>query len=159
MTQSVGPLVEVHLRQFPVPVYSRAQQHSEELMREFTLILEQQRDEERHRVPAGLLDLIERLEAQYGTFGAEQEKLLEEAVDSGRAEIPDVTYRVPAEVAAAARELGNMLDEADEFCRQGTHLLTLTTPEESLRFRRWFLAEFERQVAGEPPLPWPDYAG
>ena len=52
-----------------------------------------------------------------------------------------------------------MLDEADEYCRRGDHLLTLATPPEELRFRRWFISEFVDQVNGAPPTPWPDVAG
>ena len=50
-----------------------------------------------------------------------------------------------------------MLDEADESCTRGDHLLTLATPEE-LRFRCWFIGEFVAQINGAPPTPWPDVA-
>jgi hypothetical protein len=50
-----------------------------------------------------------------------------------------------------------MLDEADEYCRRGEHLLTLETPPELVRFRRWYLQEFVNQIAGAAPEPWPDY--
>jgi hypothetical protein len=51
-----------------------------------------------------------------------------------------------------------MLDEVDEFCRQGKHLLTLATPPELVAYRRWYLGEFIAQLAGRPATPWPDYA-
>ncbi len=60
---------------------------------------------------------------------------------------------MPPEVAAAARRLGDLLDEADEFCRSG-HLLTVATQPESVAFRRWYLGEFQRQIDGHPPGPW-----
>ncbi len=50
-----------------------------------------------------------------------------------------------------------MLDEADAYCRQGSHLLTLQTPPDQRAFRTWFLAEFLSQLAGGPPTPWPEY--
>ncbi|MDP9441273.1 MAG: hypothetical protein M3P34_03640 [Actinomycetota bacterium] len=49
-----------------------------------------------------------------------------------------------------------MLDEPDEFCRSGNQLLTLATPPELLAFRRWYLREFNAQLQGQPPLPWPE---
>jgi len=52
-----------------------------------------------------------------------------------------------------------MLDEADDYCRRGDHLLTLATPAEELRFRRWFVGEFVEQLGGAAPTPWPAYAG
>ena len=51
-----------------------------------------------------------------------------------------------------------MLDEADAYCREGAHLLTVATPPEELRFRRWFISEFVVQVGGAAPTPWPDYS-
>jgi hypothetical protein len=47
-----------------------------------------------------------------------------------------------------------MLDETDEFCREGA-LLTLAPPEDVVAFRRWYLAELVEQVAGRPAQPWP----
>ncbi len=49
------------------------------------------------------------------------------------------------------------MDEADDYCRAGQHLLTLVTPPEALAFRRWYLGEFVRQIAGEQPRPWTDW--
>ena len=54
----------------------------------------------------------------------------------------------------AAAEFDALLDEADDYCRAGETLLTLATPAPALAFRRWFLGEFVRQAAGEPPRPW-----
>ena len=51
-----------------------------------------------------------------------------------------------------------MLEEADDYCRRGDHLLTLATPEEERRFRRWFIGEFVDQIEGKPPTPWPGAA-
>ena len=81
---------------------------------------------------------------------------MEEALERGESEI-DLTYHVPPAAAGAAQQLGDMLDEADEYCRRGNHLLTLATPAEELRFRRWFISEFVDQLRGAPPTPWPDY--
>jgi hypothetical protein len=39
---------------------------------------------------------------------------------------------LPAGVGPAAQQLGDMLDEADEYCRRGDHLLTLAAPREEL---------------------------
>ncbi|MBA2438213.1 MAG: hypothetical protein H0V52_07665, partial [Acidimicrobiia bacterium] len=55
---------------------------------------------------------------------------------------------------AACITLGELLDESDEFCKKGEHLLTLTTPAEPLALRRWFLGEFVAQIDGADPTPW-----
>jgi hypothetical protein len=63
-------------------------------------------------------------------------------------------YRVPLAAGEACVELNAMLDEADEFCREGD-LLTLATPADQVAFRRWFLGEFVEQLGGGAPTPWP----
>jgi len=64
---------------------------------------------------------------------------------------------VPADVGGASVALGVMLDEADAYCREGRHLLTLSTPPEALAYRRWYLLQFVDQVAGRPPRSWSDW--
>ena len=46
-----------------------------------------------------------------------------------------------------------MLDETDEFCRDGT-LLTLQADDDVVAFRRWYLREVVDQIAGRPARPW-----
>ncbi len=159
--QDLGPLVEIHVRRLPVRIWALAQEHTDELLREFTLIAEQVRDEpdgpDARPVPVRLTRLVEEVTANYSGFTGEEEARLFRAAADGEGEI-DLTYKVPAAVSAAARHLADLLDEADDYCRAGEHLLTLATPPELVRFRNWFLEEFIRQVDGAPPLPWPDYA-
>ena len=33
-------------------------------------------------------------------------------------------------------------------------LITVAMPEDCRAFREWFLEEFARQAAGQPPTPW-----
>ena len=149
-------LVEVRLEQLPLDVYRQTSEHNDELLREFALIKERDPDESRS-VPRRLLALIAELEARFSAFSAEQTRQLEAALARGEKAI-DLVYRVPPEVRQATIDLGRMLDEADDFCREGKDLLTLATPPAALAFRRWFLEEFVRQIDGEPPRPWPEYA-
>jgi hypothetical protein len=51
-----------------------------------------------------------------------------------------------------------VLDEVDEFCRAGRHLLTLAAPEDIAAYRRWSLGEVALQIDGAPPMSWPQYA-
>lgn len=147
-------LVEVHLRALPLDVWQRAQEHVDGLLREFVLIV--QDEEARAATPGRLLALIEELSAGYGEFSEEQRREMQAAMERGDRVI-DLTYRVPAAAAGAAQQLADMLEEADDYCRRGDHLLTMATPSESLRFRRWFISEFTGQIAGRPPTAWPDY--
>lgn len=164
MTEPISPqavssvdLLTVRVFGLPVALQSKAQEHSDELMREMALIAEQMRQQgDTAGLPTRLVGLIDQLTGQYSMFTTEQEQQLADAV-AAREESIDLTYRVPHDVAGAASALGAILDEADEFCRDGQHLLTLATPPELVDFRVWFLDQFIDQAAGGPPVSWADY--
>jgi hypothetical protein len=133
--QADEELIDVRLLRLPLDVWSRAQEHSDALMREFALIASDAvSDPEGAHVPRRLLDLVRDLNAGYAGFTGEQEAQLYAAAEAGEAEI-DLHYRVPRSAAAAAPGLGLLLDEADEYCRRGQHLLTMATAEDLVRFR------------------------
>ena len=151
-------LVTVRILGLPVPLHARAAEHGEELRREFVLIAEQLRHTgEPPSLPRRLLDLVASLEHRYSGFTTEQEDVLEKAVARGERSL-DLTFHVPRDAAEAAVAVGAMLDEADAYCREGRHLLTLATPPDLVAYRRWYLQEFVNQVAGRPPTPWPGTA-
>ena len=152
-----GDLRVIEIRRFPLAVYRRAQEHADELIREFALInieLTEGGADPGH-LPARLLELIDKVSAAYSAATTEQERVRDEAIDRGDAEV-DLVYRLPAEVREATLALAAILDECDEFCRAGERLLTLATPPEAKAFRDWYLDEFVRQIDGLPPIPWPE---
>jgi len=154
----VSDLLEVHLVGVPVALWAEAQQHTDELIREFTLLAVSLRETGSHsEVPVRLVELLEALTERYSAVTAEQETILATAALRCQAEIDDLVFRVPAEAAAAGVHLQALLDEADDYCRAGRHLLTLATPPEIVRFRNWYLDAFSDQLAGKPPTPWRDY--
>jgi hypothetical protein len=153
--------VEVHLLQFPVGLWGRARQHSDEMQREFALMSMSSSGASaggERPVPERLVELSRTLRSQYATATSEQERQLQTALEAGQAEIDDVVYVLPPAVADASRQLAALYDEADVHCRQGEHLLTLTTPDDLVVFRRWFLEQVAAQVEGCAPTPWPAYA-
>jgi anti-anti-sigma factor len=149
-------LVDVHLIGLPVAVHHQASMHMKALQREFDLI--RQNDADSTSIPHRLLALIGELSDQFGGVGEQPVEALEDAVDRGDATI-DLSYRIPTSAGPASERLGELLDEADAYCATGTHLLTVVTPPEALRYRKWFLSQFMRQTAGLPPVPWPRYDG
>jgi hypothetical protein len=159
---SAGPphddeLIAVEIVGMPVDVQLEAQQHQDELTRELVLVAEQMRQEgESAALPVRFVELVGSLSTRYSMFTAEQEQRLRDAITSGERRI-DLTYWVPRSAATAAAQLGAVLDEVDEYCRQGRLLLTLATPERLVTFRRWFLDQFVGQSAGAPPVSWADY--
>lgn len=154
---SADTVVQVVLCDVPVAVWARAQQHADELLREFALMAARMGAAGAAETPARLTQLVEQLSQDYGALSADQEARLSAAAAAGVESIPELIYHVPADIAGAVSALGSLLDEADEYCRAGRHLLTLASPPELVAFRNWYLDEFRRQVAGEAPLPWPSY--
>ena len=154
MTIADDQLVEVRMLGFPLDVFQRAQEHGDGLIRELTLIA--QTAPEEHDLPARLAAIVAELSSRFAGFGDETDAARDAAIDRGDQSV-DLVYRLPRAAAAASVHLGDILDEADQYCRQGEHLLSLTTPPESLAFRRWFLGEIVRQAHGDQPRSWADY--
>ena len=141
-------LVPVCILGLPLDVYRRSSEHTDELLREFALI----REDDSDHVPARLLALVDELRGRFSGFTQGQTLALQEALDRGDEEI-DLFYEIPRDASPAVVRLGALLDEADEFCRAGD-LLTLAARPEGVAFRRWFLEEFVLQIDGRPPRPW-----
>jgi hypothetical protein len=149
-------LVEVHVLGLPMDVFQQTSEHTDELLREFALIREWEAEDNGGRhVPRRLLELVDRLGREFSGFTGQQEAQLKSAAQEGVASV-DLVYRVPPAVRQACIELGAMLDEADEFCRQGRELLTLASRPRDVAFRNWFLGEFVRQIDGQSPMTWDD---
>lgn len=147
-------LVDVQLLGLPLAIHQAAEEHRDELRREFALLRLQDADGGAADVPVRLLDLMDSLEARFSSFTESTRLEIEEAVERGE-ETLDVVFRVPPEVRTGISQLGELLDEADDYCRRGGSLLTLQTPPEALAYRRWYLDQFTRQIDGEPATPWP----
>lgn len=152
-------LLEVRLLQVPVPLWSQAQQVTDELLREFALAASQADDDDHRHLPTRLTMLMNTLTQRFEGVSTEQERQLMDAAAAGDEVIDELVFRVPAEAGPASQALGDMLDEADVYCQEGQHLLTLAAPEDVVRFRRWYLWSFIDQVSGGKPVAWPDYDG
>jgi len=147
-------MVRVRLFSLPVDVYRRTTEHSDELQREFALILERN-PSEGVEPPGRLLAIINELHGQFGSFGGAARARLEEAADR-RLDRIDLDYDVPSVIGPAAARLADLFDEADTYCRAGD-LLTLAAPPEAIAFRRWFLAQFTAQAGRAEPESWDDW--
>jgi hypothetical protein len=146
-------LAQVQFINVPVPLMFKANQHQQELMREFALI-QLSDDSARQDVPARLLEVVDRHRHEFSTLSFRRIDELAEAIQRGDPHM-DMEIDVPPTAGPAALEMRSTLAEADEFCRRGD-LLTLATPPEYVAFREWFLGEIVRQLDGNPPSPWRD---
>jgi hypothetical protein len=128
-----------------------SRERHDELMREFAL-LALGGPSGRPEIPVRLLELIEILGVRYGNAAARPDELVDEAIARGEDTI-NLSYTVPAHVVEAADRLDELMREADEFCLS-EQLLTLARSEVMVEFANWYLDEFRRQVAGQPPTRW-----
>lgn len=145
-------MVQVHLIGVPLALRARNLEHGQDLVRELALVRlgAGRRDT---GVPDRLLKVADEVRSVYGAFSAGPNDELDAALQRGL-EFYDVTYTVPAHVGPFIARLIQVLEEAEEFCRAGRYLLTLAAPPDIAAYRRWSLGEFQRQIAGCPPLPW-----
>lgn len=151
-------LVTVHLLQLPVRIAAKAQQWFEELLREFALIHAGAADGSVHaEVPGRLMALVETLVTRYSGLNDDARDRLEAAINRGDEVIEDHAMDMPPDAEGATHALGATMDEAERYCRQGRHLLTLAEPPDVLAYRRWYLDDISRQLRGGTPTPWPVY--
>lgn len=157
-TLSVMDLVDVRLQQVPMDLRQRSVQHGEELAREMALISQQLGDADARAIPERLVRLVRDVRTTYAVYTAGPSAAMDAAVARGDPVVREIVYTVPTAAVDVVRWMTRVLEEADEFCRAGQHLLTLAAEPDVIAYRRWTLGEFERQMAGEPPMPWPEYA-
>jgi stage II sporulation SpoE-like protein/histidine kinase-like protein len=147
-----GPPVPVRLLDVPVAVLNRAAEQYEALFREFRLVVEQG-PANPGGAPERLLALIDELGTRFAGFAVGMDQDWRTAVTRGDGAV-DLELDVPAAVGPACEHYDQLLDQADHFCR-AAELITLPATRETVALRKWLLLEFSRQVAGQPPVPWP----
>lgn len=141
----------------PVALFLRTQEHHDELVREFTLMaIRQSATEVGSRrgtvLPPRLRELIDILGRRVDASTSRADIDLQAAVERGDATV-DLTYYVRSDVAAEFVTSTELMEDADEFCRQ-EKLLTLPRDAAMVAFSRWYNREFLRQIDGLPPTPW-----
>jgi anti-sigma regulatory factor (Ser/Thr protein kinase) len=140
--------IRVHIVDVPLGLYVSFQQHFRELRREVRLLsLAHQSD---YPLAKSLSDLFGSLDRQLRDgIGVEQ---IEAALARGQ-ESTDLVVHMPRATASTLSKFVELLDLADEFCRE-ERLLSLARSPQQRQFQDWFLCEFVRQSKGEPPLSW-----
>ena len=140
--------VYIELRGLPVQLFERFRTWFVELRRELRLLAMAHGSD--YPVATQLSDLAARLDSeQRHTTGLD---VLDEAITAGRERL-DLTLRVPLATPATMAELHDLLERAELFCQEQRLLAVASTPQQ-LALQRWYLGEYVRQGAGEPPTPW-----
>jgi anti-sigma regulatory factor (Ser/Thr protein kinase) len=140
--------VRVEILGVPLRLYVEFQHHFRELRREVRLLaLAHEND---YPLAKSLSDLFGTLDRHLREgIGVEQ---IEAAIAANRS-TTDLVVHMPRATARTLSRFVELLDLADDFCRQ-QRLLALARTAEQRRFQGWFLCEFVRQAEGEEPAPW-----
>lgn len=144
-------LVPVRLVAVPVRLALASDANLDDLIREFQVLT--LAGGIHHSVPTPLISLIEQILDRYAEPRLAGREAARRAAAAGQ-RLFDFTAAVPPAVVPDMWHLTSVLDQVAAFCRQGT-LLSLAPSEELSAFRRWWVSEVERQVAGKPPTPCP----
>lgn len=146
--------VDVVLHDVPVAAYVAFTHHYRELRREVSLLaLAHQQD---YPLAKDLADLFGSLDQPLRAgLGSER---IDAALAAG-AESITIEVPIAKAPARALEQLVELLDLADDFCRE-ERLLSLARSSEQRSFQNWFLGEFVRQSQGLEPAPWrPHHSG
>lgn len=143
-------LVQIEIRDVPLRAFLDFQVHYRELRREVRLLaLAHQSQYPLAKTLSDLFGTLDRVLRE--GIGTEQ---LEAVLGSGQ-ETADLLVVMPVSTASTIGRFLELLDMADEFCREERMLSLARTPEQR-RFQQWFLGEFVRQQRGESPRSWED---
>ena len=143
-------MLEIELHGVPLRLFFGFQMHYRELRREVRLLALV--NESSYPLAKTLSDHFGALDRQLSEgIGAYQ---IDAALRS-RVNTTDLRVAIAPDGAATVGRFLDLLDLADDFCKE-ERLLSLARSPEQRNFQRWFLGEFVRQQDGEPPLAWHD---
>lgn len=141
-------MVTIRLLGMPVRLFSRLRLHFAECGREVRLLA--LADPDRYPLEAELAMTCLQIEHERRLVsGIEQ---LDKAMVEG-CDVIDLDYIAPSTAPATMAQLARQLDAL--YRRYDDEpLLTVRPSPLLLRLQRWYLSEFSRQSAGEPPIRW-----
>ncbi len=143
------------LRDYPLRLWARQQEHYDSLLREFQLLLVgESSGESAHPAPRQLVELADMFTRRFGPLIEAISAERQAALDSGQDRIDSVIPLVQG-IPELLAQVERVMAAVDEFCRSGD-MLVLPRSEELLALSRWTTDELVKQYRGEgEPTPWP----
>lgn len=137
---------QVRLLGMPVRSYLRLQEHTDALLREYRLMVQQ----DTGRLPPELLSLLAQVQAILPDSAVpELRSGIKAAFDAGESQA-DVNATVTPRQSEHLMTLHDLLTRVDGYCRDGV-LLTLPLEREVSGLRGWVVDEVARQLDGAEP--------
>lgn len=141
------------LRDYPLRLWAAQQEHSQEVLREFNLLLIGRDAGAADAAPAQLVALAEMFTVSFGALIDELTTARAAALESGLDRI-DSPVPLPEGSPELFERVRTVLDAVDEYCRRGDLLALARTPLQ-VAFSAWSLSELTAQYGGADPTPWP----
>jgi hypothetical protein len=143
---------EAVLRDYPLRLWARQQQHTDEVLREFTLLIEGQ-ELGAAAAPVRLVELAQMFTDNFGALMEEMHAVRQARYDAGDDRM-DWRVPLPRTTPQLMRQVQAVWAAVDAYCSSG-QLLTLSRPPEVVALQDWATEELIRQYDGAEPRPWP----
>ena len=143
---------EAVLRDYPLRLWARQQQHTDEVLREFNLLIGGAAVGV-DSAPVQLVQLAEMFTLRFGTLIDEINARRQAEYDKG-ADRMDSRIPLPRATPELMRQYEGVWQAVDAYCASG-QLLTLSRPPEMVALQAWSTGELVRQYEGADPTPWP----
>lgn len=140
------------LKNYPLRLWLRQQEHYDTLMREFQLLVLSANDGDSH-APQELLTLASYITGAHG-------KVVDEITEKRHAALARGLDRMDSYVPLIdglpelLDQVDTVMQSVDDYCRNAQLLLLPRTPD-LIAFADWTSTELRRQYAGDAPSPWP----
>lgn len=153
MAEDVKVVGTAVLRDYPLRLWLRQQEHSDGLLREFQLLLGGQEAGSTASPPAQLVQLAEMFTTRFGALISAINDERHAAVDRGLDRM-DSHVPMPEGTPELLDQVAHVMRVVDDYCSAGD-LLTLARPPELITFFDWTRQELTAQYGGADPTPWP----
>ena len=146
---------EVRLLGMPVALFLETREQHEDLLREFALMALGHGELDLSQ-PEDLRRLIQQLGGRFMRAVARSNDEVDAAARAGESHV-DLSYRWSASLLSVVEYLESLMLRADGFCAKGL-MLTMPRSPQVLTLSRWWVGEFRRQEAEEPPISWAQWS-
>ena len=141
------------LRDYPLRLWAEQEEYTRDLLREFQLLLMGERSGQlADAAPGRLVVLAELVQTRFGPLLQSVSEERQAAYDSG---LDRIDSRLPLVEGTPdlLDQVHQVLQAADDFCRQGD-LLLLPRPPHLVTLWDWVRVELLAQYEGAEPTPW-----
>lgn len=153
-TAETAPVRVGVLRDYPLRLWAEQEEYTQDLLREFSLLLIGERSGLlREAAPGRMVALADLFQSRFGpllsSISTERQAAYDRGLDRMDSKVPLVEG-----LPALMQQVREVLSAADDFCRQGD-LLLLPRPPRLVALSDWVQEELVGQYGGAAPTPWP----